>query len=99
MEFALESDVVDQVLFNNLVAVHALETDDLFGLGMARDTDNSYHSTTDDATDCVVSNLSVDLLLRDFFLPPLLVISIHGISCSELLLELSEGLLLNDEFI
>ena len=38
-------------------------------------------------------------ILWAFFLPPLLVISIHGISCSELLLELSEGLILNDEFI
>ena len=99
MEFAFESDVVDQVLFNNLLAVHALETNNLLGLCMACDTDDSDHSTSDDATHGVVSNLSIDLLLRDFFMPSLLVFSIHGISSSKLRLEQSEGLLLNDEFI
>ena len=99
VEFAFKSDIVDQVLFNNLVAVHALETDDLLGLCMAGNTDDSNHSASDDATDSVVSNLSIDLLLGDLLMPSLLVLSIHSISSSKLRLEQSEGLLLNDKFI
>ena len=51
VEVTLESDVVDEILLDNLLAVHALETDDLFGLCMACNADDSDHATANDAPD------------------------------------------------
>ena len=66
---------------------------------MACDANHSNHTTANDPSDCVVSDLSVNLLLCNLFLPPLLVLSIQGVPSSKLLLQQPAWLFLNHKLI